>query len=363
MVLTPESLEKYKLNFLINMKHLWLSLCLTTLFLSLSISLSANIAMPGFFGMGVGSDFEFVFQEEAHLQNYVRMRKENISIQLYQGYAVVRGEYWMQNLQDSTFNMHMGYPLGHLIRNLDNPRMYDTQEASRIQGLMVWVNGELVSIESTAVGESGENQAETENWQIWETLFSAGAETHIEVFFILETFKASVREGYNVSYSDGLIYLLESGQGWAGTIGDGRILIELKDGVKLEDIEGLEPDDKVMVHQDSARLLYAFTDLEPDWGHNIYMRYGEELDSLDLHKILNKQEQLLKAIRELNPAAENLSAYSSREFPPFYEVRGMEAVGGWVIGGFYYVLIFGPFVLLALLGWLIYKWWRKKYRG
>ena len=70
---------------------------LINLLVFISTSLFANVAQPGLWGCGGAGSFSLLFEGDSNAYQKVQMQKERVSIQLYKGYAVVKGEYWMFN--------------------------------------------------------------------------------------------------------------------------------------------------------------------------------------------------------------------------------------------------------------------------
>ncbi|HSY61009.1 MAG TPA: hypothetical protein VK796_03990, partial [Cytophaga sp.] len=57
----------------------------------------SNAAAPGIWQAGGAANFSLLYPEDSVLYSNIQMVKEKISIELYKGYAVVKGKYWMYN--------------------------------------------------------------------------------------------------------------------------------------------------------------------------------------------------------------------------------------------------------------------------
>ena len=79
----------------------------------------------------------------------------------------------------------------------------------------------------------------SDNWIVWQMFFAPRESQTIEVYFIVNTNDAKVRSGYNLEYRNAFIYLLESGSVWHQPIEKGNFYMQLKDGLKLKNLQGL----------------------------------------------------------------------------------------------------------------------------
>lgn len=70
----------------------------------------ANAAQPGVWNAG-GTVFTMLYPQDSLTFKKVQMQEERIYIQLYKGYAVVKGEYIFKNTTSEKLNFKMGYPV------------------------------------------------------------------------------------------------------------------------------------------------------------------------------------------------------------------------------------------------------------
>ena len=70
----------------------------------------ANSAQPGIWSAG-GKVFTMLYPEDSATFKKVQMQEERIFIQLYKGFAVVKGWYQFRNTKNETLNFKMGYPV------------------------------------------------------------------------------------------------------------------------------------------------------------------------------------------------------------------------------------------------------------
>ena len=82
-----------------------------TLLLLLPFLAFSNAAQPGFWNAGGTGNFSLLYPEDSASYQKIQMVKELVAIQLYRGYAVVKGQYWMYNDTEEEVNIKVGYPL------------------------------------------------------------------------------------------------------------------------------------------------------------------------------------------------------------------------------------------------------------
>jgi hypothetical protein len=70
-----------------------------------------NAAMPGMWSTGHGGRFIPLFKEDSVHLGKIQMQRELVLINLYPGFAAVKGEYWMYNTTDKPVTMRVGYPI------------------------------------------------------------------------------------------------------------------------------------------------------------------------------------------------------------------------------------------------------------
>ncbi|HAS43769.1 MAG TPA: hypothetical protein DCS93_25025 [Microscillaceae bacterium] len=277
-------------------KSIILSLCLIGGFSAKSL---ANAGMPGFWEVGAGANFiPFFAKDSVHLGK-VQMQSELVMVMLYPGFAVVKGEYNMRNLTKETIQMTTGYPINSAFMN----KAMTSVHMSDLYELQVKVNGKTVTVKrasSTSI-DAYQDQAldHVDNWYIWEASYAPEAITKIEVYFLVNTNQAQLREGYNADYHNGFSYLLESGRAWAKNIEKGRIYIQLMDTLKVKSIQGVYPF-KTFKTDGKKQLVYDFANLEPNEENNIVIRYADRLSKFNFEKKRKQATTYYKKIDALN---------------------------------------------------------------
>ena len=277
------------------------NLILSFLFLFFLQNLTlGNIAQPGMWQAGGMGNFSLLYAQDSAAFQKIQMIDERVSILLYPGFAVVKGEYWMKNDTDSTLTIKTGYPINSSSESRGRTLMQVQFEA--LYGLKVLVN----NIETPLLQEQ-----KNDNWYVWNNTFPKNATTKIVVYFLMDTNQAQVLQGYTKDYSNGFVYLLETGAIWKQPIIKGEIRIQTKDNLKIKDIRGVFPQDFLNINSSQQILQGQFTNLSPMAENNIVVSYGKKLKNFDFKKILESQVKYFLDVDELS--TRNLSAL---EFSP-----------------------------------------------
>ena len=277
-------------------KSIILSLCLIG---GLSANSLANAGMPGFWDVGAGANFiPFFAKDSVHLGK-VQMQSELVMVLLYPGFAVVKGEYYMHNLSTQEIQMTTGYPINSAFMN----KAMTSVHMADLYDLKVKVNGKTVTVKrasSTNVAAYQDKALDqVDNWYIWEATYAPEAITKIEVYFLVNTNQAQLREGYNADYHNGFSYLLESGRAWAKSIEKGRIYVQLMDTLKVKSVRGIYPF-KTFKTDGNKQMIYDFTNLEPNETNNIVIRYADQLSKFNFEKIRQQASVYYKKIDALD---------------------------------------------------------------
>ena len=320
-------------------------LCLALLLLP--ALLRANIAMPGFFGAGVAGDFSLHFEEDSLYRDQLQMVEEEVRILLYPGFAVVGGTYRLRNLGPEPVRVRLGYPV-HQLLEPDRAGIGDYYEldVEDLYALETWIHGQSVPVTPLTLPELEDDWGRSgPHWYVWETDFPAAGEVVVEVRFIVDTHRATVREGYHHEAANGFIYLLESGRPWAGVIEKGTFVLRLMGGLGLDDLEGLEPDGRFQALPEPATLWYDFTALEPGPEDNLLLRYGQRPDTVDIAALIEQTAVYYAQLSLADPAKVDTAALAPFSRPGLFSAAG---IGGTLVSGAMLAMIYGPPLLLLL---------------
>src|SRR5690606_35348662 len=119
---------------------------LFTVFLLIAVASSqkvvANAAQPGIWNAG-GSVFTMLYPDDSLTFKKVQMQHERIYIQLYKGYAVVKGTYLFRNTTGEPLNFKMGYPVNGIYYGGDvdrNEVTLDSLSRFKIKAKNEWLS-------------------------------------------------------------------------------------------------------------------------------------------------------------------------------------------------------------------------------
>lgn len=318
----------------------------------------ANAAAPGFWGAGGTAAFSLLYEEDSSVFREIQMASELVSIDLYPGFAVVKGEYRMFNHSDTTVSIHVGYPVNTI---------YETESLHRqdIQGirfdslyaLRAFTNG--LPVELTArPGDSGNEYQESANWFVWEVSFTPGDTTFIEVYFIINTNEARITRGYTRKKYNAFVYLLESGAVWKQPIGEGEIRLRLNDGIKFKDIHGIAPGDFFKADRKAGLLQGTFAGLTPTPDNNIIISYAEALENFNFGQIISRNGELYASLDEFSDADLAGAAMEDHQFKDPSEVSS-NGIFTWLLAFIVLFLRYLPWiagvVVMIVLAYLFFR--------
>ena len=298
-------------------------LVLLVLFFSMNKEIHANAAQPGIWNAGGMGNFSLLYPEDSLAYKKIQMVDEKVSVILYKGYAVVKGEYRMYNDTKDTIFIKTGYPLNSNFKS-------DTKDVHRAEimfdslyGLKVLVNSVPVNL----ISEISDNKAgslHNSNWYVWKNIFAPEDTTLITVYFIVNTNGSIIREGYAKDENNGFIYILETGSTWKQPILKGEIKIKLEEGLTTEDIKGLKPDSVFKTDSKGNLLQYVFHNISPTEQDNVIITYNEKVDDLNFDKVLSQKETLFSKADEFSGLKINSEGLSSIKFNSPYEVESTD---------------------------------------
>lgn len=335
------------------------------LFLGGAIPLFSNVAQPGIWNAGGAGTFFLLFPEDTAAFQQVQMVQEQVKVQLYRGFAVVKGVYQMHNPTADTLFMRVGYPINASYDPSHTFRMMEVR-FDDLYDLRVRVRGQPVQVSKGEVEVNRPGLESGSNWYLWETRFFPGEITTLEVDFIVNTNDASVLKGYDRGNFNAFIYLLESGSTWKQPIGKGVLMIQLMDGLTLHDIHGVAPAGRFQVNEAKNLLVLNFERLSPSGQDNPVITYGKRQDSFDFASVLSGGTQTYyRTIDSLNYGEVAKMELTPYEFgDPF---NPGTSAGSTMVGILFVLSVYGLPLLLILgaifLGYLVFRRWRKNRTG
>ncbi|TAE72898.1 MAG: hypothetical protein EAZ85_08655 [Bacteroidetes bacterium] len=257
--------------------------------------------MPGFFNVGGAAGFVPYFREDKIHLGKIQMKSELITIQLYRGYAVVKGEYFMYNHDKKKISMKIGYPINGTIYNNDvNAVVFEDLYNFEVKTGDKKMPVSLFRVDSIQESYRSKHLVDIKNWYVWQGEFEPESITKITVYFIVNTSQSFIRKGYDKKEADGFCYVLESGAAWKDKIEKGRIFIELKDNLEKKDILATIPNNIFKI--EGKQMIFDFQNLEPIPADNIVIRVtdSKNMDKNDFEKITKNAQKLFENIDKIN---------------------------------------------------------------
>jgi len=326
---------------------------------SFSVQLFSNAAQPGIWEAGGTGTFSLLFPEDSLAFRKIRMEKEKVFIQLYRGFAVVKGQYWMYNDTDESIRIKTGYPVNSY---------YQSEKRNRLAGvyfdelyqLKVHSEGQPVELLEQEIEQPEIFYQDISNWYVWVNEFPPRQSTLIEVYFLVNTNNSYILEGYSKDRFNAFIYLLETGANWKQPIGEGSVFVQLMDGLELIDVKGASPESIFSFNESEKLLRYDFKNLSPSYQDNVILTYANRIEDFDFAATTQKFSAYFDAIEKLSASEQNGLEFLAVNFPEAFEVQS----SNWGLRIGMFLIIFGPPILLILLvGIVLYaviRWWRRK---
>lgn len=313
----------------------------------------ANTAQPGVWSAGGTGTFSLLFPEDTAAYKKIQMKQELVSIQLYPGFAIVKGEYWMYNAENYSITLKAGYPVNEMFEGQGIEKMeirFDSLYKIRAK-----VDGQQVNISRSAA-----------NWYVWETTFKPQSYTKIEVYFLMNTNEAATIKGYERQEMNSFIYILQTGSTWKSAIEQGMVLFQLKGGLQMSEVFGTRPDSVFKVNEERKILLFQFENLVPKQENNLLVSYGKRIEKFDFQAIVKDFEQYFAEIDRLYPAvsgnSDNVFALSkSIKFEAKQFTQATDVSSGLPIS---WIVVFGVIIMVSLalivgIIWVVVKIIRK----
>lgn len=327
----------------------------------------ANAAQPGIWNAG-GTVFTMLYPEDSLSFKKVQMQLERIYIQLYKGFAVVKGSYVFKNTSNENLQFKMGYPVNGIYAGGEtdlNQITLDSLSQFKIKANERWLD--LIKENHPELNHNDRNvNPFSDNWMVWQMAFAPNEIQTVEVYFIVNTNDAQVRKGYNLENRNAFIYLLESGSVWKQPIEKGNFYVQLKDGLTPENLQGLSGGFNFKFNEKYQLFAGNKSHFSPTPADNLVAAYYEKIENFDFAKHTAEADKLFSAIDELSRISFNELTYIEAELGNPYEVKS--TIGGALPGLLTIFVIIAPFLiiaaLIAILIWGFVKWRKiKKQKG
>ena len=252
-------------------------------FIGATFFLISNTAQPGVWNAGGSGTFTLLYPEDSIAYKKIQMQSEKIYMQLYKGYAVVKGTYHFYNTSDDTLKIKVGYPINNVFKNVDYNRELNEVQVDGLYKIKAQLNEIDIPVFKIPNNEN-------DNWYVWEVTYPPKKITTFTVYFLVNTNNAVILEGYNKEYKNAFIYLIETGSLWKSPIEKGEFYTQLMDAVDTETIKGSTP---TQLTYNPQKKIFRFT--MEDYGKkpdpNFVLTYGEKIDDFDFKSITNKEQR------------------------------------------------------------------------
>ena len=341
--------------------HKFLVTALFLIVIATSQKVFANASQPGVWNAG-GTVFTMLYPEDSLTFKKVQMVEEKIYIQLYKGYAVVKGNYLFKNTTNEKLNFKMGYPVNGIYYGGEidlNEVTLDSLSNFKIKANDSWLpllkenHPELNNDYKSPVPSS-------DNWTVWQMTFAPEETQTVEVYFIVNTNNAQVRQGYNTEQRNAFIYLLESGSVWKNPIEKGSFYVQLMDGLTTENINGISQGFGFRYNETHKLYAGAKTNFSPTPKDNLVVTYYEHNEHFVFEKALLQTENLFSKIDEMSQSALETLTYTDVQTGDPYEVES--TFWGAFPGLLTLFVVFAPFIIgfiaVVIIIWAIIKWRR-----
>lgn len=340
---------------------------LRTAFLLMAIVLYqknfANAAQPGIWNAG-GTVYTMLYPEDANTFKKVQMQQERIFIQLYKGFAVVKGTYVFKNTSNEYLQFKMGYPINGIYSGgeLDlNQIILDSLSQFKIKANNKWLI--LEDEKHPEINKNAQNiNAFSENWKVWQMNFSPNEIQRVAVYFIVNTNEARIRKGYDIEKRNAFIYLLESGSVWKDKIEKGEFYVQLMNGLTPENVQGISEGFGFKFNAQYKIFAGKKTNFAPTPKDNLIINYSEFNEKFSFENVIKQTHELFVKIDQLSQLSFESLTYSTIELGNPYEVES--TIEGTLPGLLTLFVIFAPFIIgflgIGIAVWVIVKWIRLK---
>lgn len=337
--------------------HKFLVTALFLIVIATSQKVFANASQPGVWNAG-GTVFTMLYPEDSLTFKKVQMQQERIYIQLYKGYAVVKGTYLFRNTTKETLNFKMGYPVNGIYSGggVDlNQVQIDSVSSFKIKANELWLP--LVEQQN---GEYGKINSFSDNWKVWQMDFLPDETKTVQVYFIVNTNNGTVSKGYNRERKNAFIYLLESGSVWKNPIEKGNFYIQLMDRLTTENINGISQGFGFRYNETHQLYAGAKANFSPTPKDNLVVTYHEHNEHFMFDKALVQTENLFSKIDEMSQLPLETLTYTDVQTGDPYEVES--TFSGYLPKLLTLFVIYAPFIIgfivVAIAMWAIVKWRR-----
>jgi len=306
-------------------------------------TLMSNTAQPGIWNAGGSGSFHLLYPKDSIAYKKIQMQSETIHIQLYKGFAVVKGVYNFLNTTNNPLTIKVGYPINTVFPS----KKYQSHLNQVVFDDLYKIKGSINKHEIPLLKLPSDN----DNWYVWEITFPPKQLLNFTVHFIVNTNNAQILQGYNKESKNGFIYLIETGSIWKAPIENGNFYAQLKDDISLANIKGIAPSQPYF-NSSNNTLHFKLSNygIEPD--DNFILIYNKKIENFNFNEVISKSDFLFKKI-DIFSKETTTSEYSKILLKNPYKVKG---TGNFFISGIYFFILYGiPILAVFILLIFIFK--------
>lgn len=319
----------------------------------------ANASQSGVWNVG-GTVFTMLYPEDSLTFKKIQLQQERIYIQLYKGYAVVKGTYVFRNTAKVKLDFKMGYPINGMYAGGDidlNQITFDSLSYFKVRTRSGWLS--LLKEAHPALNNDYRKTIPSgDNWMVWRMVFRSKESQSVDVYFIVNTSDAGIRNGYNSKRNNASIYLLESGSVWQPPIEKGSFYIQLMDGLTTDDIHGISQGFGFRYNETHGLFAGTKAHFAPTPKDNLVVTYHDRNQTFSFNRILAHSETLFSKIDDLSAETLDTLSYTDTKTGDPYGIKS--TFGGAFPGLLTLFVIFAPYLIgvtaLAIAIWATLKW-------
>lgn len=322
--------------------------------LILSFLICSNASQPGIWRAGGSGSFKLLFEEDSLVYKKIQMQSEAIYIQLYKGFAVVKGEYNFLNSTEDSITIKVGYP----INNVFPPTAFKNNLNQVVFDNLYNIKG---AINGTEIPLLLSPNVENEIWYVWELTFPPKKIIKFTVHFLVNTNNSKTVKGYTNDYKNAFIYLIETGSLWKSPIEKGDFYVQFMDAISIENCKVSVPaNPKINLEQNIVHFQLTNYGLQPD--DNLIITYTKKIADFNFNAVVKESELYFNVIdifskSDLNIPFENFS------FKSPYEPENNWKILRFIFNSILFVLHNFIYVVLLVIAIIFLIMYTNKKRG
>lgn len=313
--------------------------------------LISNSAQPGVWNAGGSGTFTLLYPEDTIAYKKIQMKSENIFMQLYKGFAAVKGNYYFKNTTKDTLKIKVGYPVNNVFENISHNQYANHVTVDGLYKIKGFINGKEADIYKKP-------NTQNNNWYVWEIAFPPSKITSFTVYFLVNTNNAKITEGYNSENKNAFIYLIETGSLWKSPIENGNFYTQFKDDISMENAKASAPT-KLFFDKNKTTLKFSLSNYGKTPDPNFVITYSEKIENFDFKEITKNSDAYFKEIDRFSKEDFNSFTFNETTMPSAYKVDG---ISNNVIGAIFYLTVYGVPILLGILSLIILRFLYKKFK-